>query len=368
LNIYETLALISISLLSGYLSWRFIEEKFRYKQYSAKQVFGFSFFASFILVFIALSVYLNHGYSSRISDDAMRYTDKRSMSSINCVERVKLFSDINKEFCVVGSDWNAAINKGLIWGDSHSLHWSQLFHAVGKQFDIAFVIAPEQCPPYLDSTYVKEFYPKFPTFTEQCTKKHRLTMKLLNEKKDIIFIVMAAAWSGHVRMLYDDKHKDNYLDTSPLSTREGDIGKLLSEKALRKTIDGLNLENRHVLLLSDIPRPNRSLNECYFSVNANLLREKCTENYTFLDEVEIIKWHKYSDEVLMQMSTEYSSVSSIILSDKLCTDGRCDTFIGSELIYRDGNHIRLNLKSSVITELSEIIGINNYFSLKINKK
>jgi hypothetical protein len=190
----------------------------------------------------------------------------------------------------------------------------------------------------------------------------------LNEKKDIIFIVMAAAWSGHVRMLYDDKHKDNYLDTSPLSTREGDIGKLLSEKALRKTIDGLNLENRHVLLLSDIPRPNRSLNECYFSVNANLLREKCTENYTFLDEVEIIKWHKYSDEVLMQMSTEYSSVSSIILSDKLCTDGRCDTFIGSELIYRDGNHIRLNLKSSVITELSEIIGINNYFSLKINKK
>lgn len=205
-----------------------LEEQFRYRKYSTAKVFWYAFLSSGILIFISFSVYYSQGYSSRFSEEVLRNTDTRSMSKVDCLEKIQIFPDLDEKFCVVGQKSTTAKNKGVIWGDSHSLHWSQAFNALGKNFDIAFVIAPEKCPPYLYSQYVKEFYPKFPTFTEQCMKKHRLTVDWLNENPDIRFIVMTAASSGHLRMLYDENHKNNYLDTSPLTNRDPNIGQKLS--------------------------------------------------------------------------------------------------------------------------------------------
>ncbi len=364
----ETLSLILLSLFLGYLSWRFIEEKFRYRKYTTTKVYGYAVLSSGLLIFISFSVYLSKGYSSRFSDDVLRNADTRGMETVDCQEKIQIYPDLEKKFCVVGQKWLAAKNKGVIWGDSHSLHWSQAFNALGKRFDIAFVIAPEQCPPYLYSQYVKEFYPKFPTFTEQCTKKHRLTVDWLNENSDIKFIVMTAAWSGHIRMLYNENYKNNYLDTSPLTNRDPNIGQKLSAHALRETINSLNLDQRHILLLSDVPRPNRSLNDSYFSANANLLRETSNESYLFLEEGKIRNWHNSSDEVLEVISSENGNIESIILSDKLCKNGKCTTFIHSELIYRDSNHLRLNLSIKTLDELVQLIGINDYFSSILTEK
>ena len=193
---FETLSLIFASLFLGYLSWRYIEEKFRYQKIPAKKVFRLALLSSGLLIFISSSIYFSRGYSSRFSEDVYMYTDRRSMSEVECVERIRIFPDVEKDFCIVGNKLSTAKRRGVIWGDSHSLHWAQVFNKLGKKFDMAFVIAPEECPPYLYSQYVKEFYPKFPTFTEECTEKHRLMVDWLNENKAIQFIVMAAAWSG----------------------------------------------------------------------------------------------------------------------------------------------------------------------------
>jgi peptidoglycan/LPS O-acetylase OafA/YrhL len=358
----ESLILIFLSLTLGYISWKFIEEKFRYKKYSAKRVFRVALLSSCLIMFISVSIFFSHGYSSRFPDDVMRYTDRRAMSKVECIERIHIFSNYHDKFCVVGKRWSTTKNKGVIWGDSHSLHWSQAFNALGKKLDIAFVIAPEKCPPYLHTQYVKEFYPKFPTFTEQCTTKHRLMVDWLNENKDIRFIVMTAAWSGHARMLYDNKHKNNYLNTSPLTNRRAEIGYKLSVRALRKTINSMDLRDRHTLLLSDIPRPNRSLNEAYFNASTKALREQINASYLFLDEERIRNWHKYSDNALKVISSENTNIDSIILTDKLCKEGKCITFINSELIYRDGNHIRLNLRPGTVDKLTMLSGLDDYFS------
>lgn len=358
----ETLSLIFLSLFLGYFSWRFIEEKFRYQKYSTKIVFISAVLSSGILIVISFLIYLSHGYSSRFSNDVVKYIDRLSMSKVECVENIQLFYDFKQEFCVVGQKWSLAKNKGVIWGDSHSLHWSQAFNVLGKKFGIAFVIAPESCPPYLNSQYVKEFYLKFPNYTEHCTKKHNLTVDWLNENKDIRFIVMTAAWAGHIRKLYDEKHKNNYLNTSPPANRDAKIGYKLSIQALRDTINSLNLEDRHTLLLSDMPRPNRSLNDSYFSAATNVLREGNNESYLFLDEEKIRNWHKYSDKVLKVISSENANIDNITLTDKFCKKGKCITFINSELIYRDGNHMRVNLSLSTLDELNKLSGINEYFS------
>lgn len=114
-----------------------------------------------------------------------------------------------------------------------------------------------------------------------------------------------------------------------------------------------------------MPRPNRSLNDAYFNATADVLREDSgdsNDSYLFLDEDKIRGWHKYSDEVLRVISSEKANVDSIILTDKFCKEGKCITFINSELIYRDENHIRLNLSSGTVDELTKLSGIDGYFS------
>ncbi|MDR4653060.1 MAG: acyltransferase [Nitrosomonas sp.] len=358
--IHEMLLLILLSLFAGYLSWLFIEEKFRYQRISVKRVFTYMILSTALIMFVSFAIYFSHGFPERISEDARKYT-RASMQKLECVDRIQLFSETDNKFCVIGKSWENARYKGMIWGDSHSLQWSQLFDMVGRQFDISFVIAPEECPPYLNSEYVMEFWPEFPNFTKNCTIKHRMAVGWLNKNPDIKFIVMAAAWSGHIRMLYDEQHKQNYLNTKPITERIGDIGEFLSTKAMQKTIASLNLNNKHIMLLGDIPRPNRSLNECYFSEETSLLRKTCKEDYSFLDENEVKGWHQYSDNALLAVASGHEAISSMILTNKFCTNGKCPTIINSELIYRDENHLRMNLDKETVEELGKKSGIDEYF-------
>lgn len=177
---------------------------------------------------------------------------------------------------------------------------------------------------------------------------------------------MSSAWSSHIRKLYNDQYTDNYLNTSPITDRDSNLGKNLSAQALAKTIASLDLTDRKLLLLSDIPRPNRSLNDNYFSATTPVLRADKSDNYSFLDEATTKQWHLDSDWVLKYIAQAHTNVSAIILTDKLCKAGTCPSFINSELIYRDDNHLRSNLQRETVEELAEISGLFEYFTLELN--
>ena len=216
------------------------------------------------------------------------------MWKYECPERIDLFGDLNKRFCVVGAPWDSDSIKGIVWGDSHSEHFAPLLNKLATTRDISLVIAPLECPPYLNSNYIKEHYNKFPNFTEDCTTKQLMTINWINMHPEVKLIIMSAAWSGHIRMLYTDDHPENDSN-SPLSKRSAEVGKNLSVVAMRATLASLDLTNRHVLLLGDIPRPNRNLNECAFNEISPIFRADCAEPYTFLDGRRVRAWHLYSN-------------------------------------------------------------------------
>jgi hypothetical protein len=212
----------------------------------------------------------------------------------------------------------------------------------------------------LNSQYVSSYYPKFPHFTGKCTNRNKVALQWLKDNDDVSLVIMAAAWSGDVRMLYTDKQPTN-KSNAPLKEKDAAVGAALSETAIRKLL--AKLPEKKILLLGDIPRPNKTLNECAFSEKLELFRNKCDDStYRSLPSKTVLAWHKDSDLVLTSMAEEFNNVETILPDKSLCDNKHCQTYVNGELIYKDSNHIRRNLNDMTASMLSEKIGLHDYFS------
>ncbi len=358
-NSLEILLLIVASLITGYLSWKYIEEKFRYQKQNNKKITLVTSCALALSLSLPFTIYFLKGIPSRISQAELAITDSNLMWNWSCTEKVKLFAELPDKFCVIGQPWEDSAEKGIIWGDSHSMHYSQLLHHEALANNLSLIIAPLKCPPYLNRLYVSENYLKFPNFTQECTLRNKLALNWLKENEDVNLVILAAAWSGHVRQLYTEKMIENKNQTG-----NAKIGAVLSAKAFNQFLP--NLTEKEILILGDVPRPNKMLNDCAAAEMTNLFKAQCMpSDYKYLPSPKTIKWHKPSDEVLVLMENIYANVNTIIPSNTLCDDVVCSTYINNELIYKDGNHIRRNLNFQTVNILSKRIGLQQYFSERI---
>lgn len=357
----ETWFLVIVSLAVGYASWRLVEERFRYRQLPPIRAVGIGAVATVLVACAPAAVHFVDGFPSRISVKAASITDSRLMWEWPCPDHMQPFPDSADTYCVVGEKWDASRVKGVVWGDSHSLQFAPLLDRIGKARGISLLIAPLECPPYLNGEFVQEAYAKFPHFTQDCTAKHRAMVAWLNRHPEVKLIVMTAAWSGHIRQLYNRQFPNNATPGIALAEKSSQIGAKLSLFALRQTLDRIDLHDRHVLLLGDVPRPNRNLNDCAFNELGDLLRAGCERPYAFLDSRRVREWHADSDRVLSELARNDSRVTAIIPSNLMCGETRCPTSLDGELLYKDGNHLRRNLRGRTMDDLAAKLGLTGYF-------
>ena len=357
----ETASLILASLILGYLSFRFVEEKFRYiKLPNIKTIFT-GMAATGGVVAVCLLIWGTKGVQHRVPDEVLMITSQKQMWSWQCTEQRTLLPVLDEEYCVIGKKWQDASIKGIIWGDSHSQHWAQLVDHEASKHDMSFVIAPLKCPPYLLAENIQSQYPKFPNFTSDCTRRNKATIEWLQTNQDVSIVIMAAAWSGHVRMHFNEEYQDN-LHSNSLVEGNSETGAILSEQALVRLLEQISWRDRKLLLLGDVPRPQYSLNDCLFAEQSGLFRRYCENGYMALDASSVKKWHHDSDKVLSNIQTKNINTQVILPLSKMCGAKECATHINNELIYMDGNHIRRNLKPSTLTEFSQLLGLESYFS------
>ena len=205
----EQIALLTLSVGMGWLSYILIEQRFRYITLSNKKVISGGVLASLLCCAVSLSIYLQAGFPERISLQAKALTDRNEMQKELCYERKHFFDELDESFCIVGNNWDESEKRAVIWGDSHSIHWAPVLDKAARVSGFSLVVLPKQCPPYLDGTTVKENYAKFPNFTNQCAIKHSLAKSFIAENEQITHVILAAAWSGHIRQLYDETNTFN---------------------------------------------------------------------------------------------------------------------------------------------------------------
>ncbi|MCJ8319089.1 MAG: acyltransferase [Colwellia sp.] len=346
----EVFFCIFVSLLIGYLSWRFIENRYRYATFSDNKTLKLAGYNIAVSTLLIATILITKGFPGRVSSNLSAISNKAQMRHLNCSQYLKPFSEIDEKYCVIGSTWDTAKKKGIIWGDSHSTHWGQLLDYQAKLNDISLVIAPLKCPAYLDEQYVKSYYPKYPQFNKNCTFRNQTTLKWLKANDDVEIVIFAAAWSSQVRQLYNETYLDNTVN-GELSARFPKIGAKLSQLAFIPLLE--QLSNKKMLIIADIPRPNKNLNECAFAEKTHLLRTKCEDSdYKILHATTTLSWHKHSDSFIRELTKNHQNLNAIIPTDFLCDKHNCQTYINDELIYRDYNHIRTNLKEKTVKELA----------------
>lgn len=357
-NAAEVLALIIVSMLAGYLSWKYIENRYRYRDIKTGKLLKIAGYATLGSVLMISSVLATRGFGIRVSDELAAISNNKLMRSLPCVENIRPFEQIDEQFCVIGVPWQEAKQKGVVWGDSHSLHWGQVLHQQAKRLGLSLVIAPRNCPAYLNSEYIRSHYPKYPNFSEDCSFRNQQTLRWLKKNNDVDLVILASAWSGQLRMHYTEQQTQNKTNTS-LYERRPEVGAALAQVAFTRLLS--ELKTKKVLVIADIPRPNKNLNECAFAESTILLRSRCTEDkYKYLKASEVRAWHSYSDELIQQVATEHNNVTAIIPSELLCQADKCRTYINGELIYRDDNHIRSNLQESTANILAEKLHIARF--------
>ena len=153
----------------------------------------------------------------------------------------------------------------------------------------------------------------------------------LQTKPDIDKIVMVSAWSGYLLSIFEEEPSESNLET----------GSKLIALGLNKTLDRIS-PSYPVHIISDFPRPERSLISCLMGGEGIILR-KLPEDCHGLDRAKTEAWHAPSTSALNRVAASRENVWSHDLVELLCGDTVCATYIEDRLLYMDSNHIRRNL-------------------------
>lgn len=345
----ETAALIIASLIFGFLSWWFIERTTRRAVVAPIAALRWTALASGIALAAPATVLVADGFPSRVPSEVINMTDPEIMWRWDCAER-RHFSGVGT-LCVTGLPWDHAAVKGIIWGDSHAEHWAPVFHHLAIRRNMSFAVWLRSCPPSVHIDTVRRDYPRVPKFTENCSEKRDTTVERLNKSDDVQIIVMAAAWSGYLSSLY--------LADSP-DKRSRKLGGEYTRSGLEKLLTTLDLKDKHLLLLGDVPRPMVILNDCAAQALATVLRAPCGIHTDHLDWQRVTRWHEPSNAALRDVARQNPKIDVILPSQVLCREDDCSTYLNNEFLFRDANHIRRNLSPDTLVEIGDRIGLASY--------
>jgi peptidoglycan/LPS O-acetylase OafA/YrhL len=138
-----------VSIIMGYLSWRFVEKPFRDRsKLSRKIIFSFSMFGILFFSLTGYNFYSNNGHLKRLNVneaiiyDFIDYDTSELYREGNCFLKVEQDANQFSKECMSG--------KFLVWGDSHAAALSSGLRKVGDFSQLTGFA----CPPILFNDFI----------------------------------------------------------------------------------------------------------------------------------------------------------------------------------------------------------------------
>ncbi|TGS10231.1 acyltransferase [Mesorhizobium sp. M2E.F.Ca.ET.209.01.1.1] len=332
----ESLALIGTAWLAAYFSWRFLEEPIRRLRAPPGRALLAGSIAAAMVCLSGNAIFEAGGFTNRISKevDAMRSLD--AMWDWPCPQMVNI-PEFGTTFCAFGAPWNKARHHAVLWGDSHAEHLAPLFDTVGKGKNTAFFLY-RACPAAFGEGIHRDF-PEQPGYREICSSSRRAMVGMLRQRTDIDLVVLASAWTS---LSYTDVVADDGRQTDKV---------LLLRDGLHSLADEIAFPKRRIGIIGQVPGPGLDLTSCAVMRESGMLRRCSTE----IDSERVLR-------VWLPMVTALGSLSeenAVFVVDPLkgmCPDKRCITYVNGEFIYRDGSHMRRNLKPETDDAIAKMMG------------
>ena len=345
-DFFEGLVIIVTSLVVASLSWKFIEQPFRRKSVRPMRDIFVALSAALLVALGGYEITANQGFPTRMPASLARLSDQTAMwFSFRCPHSATAIG-IN---CVVGSAWDRAQARGLLWGDSHASHLLPYLDVAGRQTDRAIALL-NGCTPPLGGR-VKSVSDMALQRPEVCAADRATGINLLKRSPEIEFVIFASRWPGFLDMLQTDK------DPEPKSVAHGLD---LIREEMQATINEIRAMGRQILLVDGIPVFDFDPIPCASSKGTPLWRNTrrvCANPVASLPLSSAANQFALS-KVYDELASKNDGVFSISLSRAMCASGDCLTYLDGEFLFRDPHHLRRDLSPDLTAKLSRLLGLD----------
>jgi peptidoglycan/LPS O-acetylase OafA/YrhL len=318
----EAATLIVLSLLIGYLSWRFVERPFRDRtHFSRNQIFQFAFASCIVFLTVGTTVTASQGYlwSERRRTIAEKLEARVSVNfglSAACEGRFT-----NSPKCRTSD-----APEVLVWGDSYAMHLVDGLLASNPQLKIRQATV-SNCGPVFDIAPLANIAPVSIStigaqWARECIATNDEVRRLLRTSRSLKYVVLSSPFSNYV------------AEDARMMTRDGRV--LYGKAAFARYFEYSLMEIRRLGITPIVisPTPSSGFNT-----------GRCLETAEYFDEdVHSCDFRlnqaSAQQKDVIDLLDQISRLAKIIwLSDGICINGTCRADQDGVFIYRDGGHL-----------------------------
>lgn len=318
--------IIVASLLLAYLSYRFIETRFRKRSKlwvgsgKLKEI-GVT---ALLVVSVSIYILINQGMPNRIPSNAWQAVsvDHSRVGRQHC----KPFSnneEMDATICAIGAD--KAVPSFVLWGDSHAGAIANALHLAAVEKNISgMLITSHGCRPLLDVYRNGE---------NRCQVFNNLVVDYIKNQSSIQHVFLAGYW--RVPFMGQGYDNSNYLivDDQTIS-RSPEENRKVFKRGMQRTLS--TLKDFGPVIIQDIPEIGSQFGKSV----ANHYVRRIWKGNTAFKKLIFNTENQIFDQLFNQMLTSDTFHPHYIqIHPVLCETDQCPLLDKGKLIYADGDHL-----------------------------
>jgi len=322
LTLVDIIALILLSLLLGYLSWRFVETPFREKRLlvGRKQTLIATGTAILVLGLVGQTLRWTEGFPWRLSEPARQYAQGKdwTLGQRACMAKSDTAND--RLFCRFGTPGQSL--PVLVWGDSHAAALGpSLKSAAGKYGVNVMLTSYPGCLPVAG--------------LENSRPCSRFNARVEQAMQDNSFgdVVIIAHWSLY---LYGESGDRQQALKDPATGRyDRRAAEHLLAKGIRASVEQLRAAGHRVWLVKDVPLQA-------FRVPYRLSRLAMLHQPTVglgLPLAKHLEQEAFISQLFAEITADDPGVMVLDPTPVLCDAAVCHTELNGNSLYMDDNHL-----------------------------
>ncbi|MFP0194403.1 acyltransferase family protein [Pseudomonas sp. PHC1] len=319
---FDSAGLILLTLVLGYLSWKFVETPFRERRLLAgrRQILIAGAFGVLIIGLAGQTLRWTDGLPWRLSDQALQYAKGREWRPelMACLADDKTPDD--KLFCHYGLQSRAS--RALVWGDSHATALIPVFDEGAKAHDVSVILASSPgCIPVEGLEH-----------DARCARFNQRVVQAI-KPQTVSDVVLVARWSLY---LYGDAKGDlGHVLRTPDGHYDRSVAEQRLADGLRARVAQLRAGGHRVWLVKEVPLQA-------FSPPYRLTRLAMLDRSVGGVGLNVAEHHKrqaFISHLFADLAKD-PAVRVVDPAPKLCDEsGLCRAELGGYSLYTDDNHL-----------------------------
>lgn len=334
--------LVGVSIVGGYLQFRYIETPFRYHWNHPSNYIWRRFAVATLILLVSPLAALGYSSVSVEKNNSIDDIRKRNYGLSEECNGSFLDGKINK-VCILGNNPRLAV-----WGDSYAMHLIPGIAVKNKNF---VQLTKSVCGPFLGLAPIQGKYNK--AWADGCIAHNENSFEFIKNSDSITHVVLSSTFDQ-----YFGEKKGQFLIGSEAVEKNQELAFIY----LTQTIDQLKKAGKQVILISPPPRSGFNIGSCLEREDLNLMtvRKGCD-----IDMEEYLRMDRIINEALSAVSSE-TNTKIIWLKDLLCKEGRCQSRLGGKYVYRDEGHLSIDGSKAILGKLEFEVTPNPIQNYKIS--